>query len=67
MTFSKPTWNTIWLACKCGRKWDDWQPCMVPVSTWIAHVKTYRCPQCGKSGRNILIRLTALDAAENAS
>jgi hypothetical protein len=56
MTREKPSWTPIWLACECGAEWDDWQPCMVPVSTWAAHVESYHCPSCGRSGRNILMR-----------
>jgi hypothetical protein len=59
---SKPTWEPLWCACKgCNHRWDDWQPCMVPVATWIAHVKTLRCPACGKGGRMLLLRTLPLD------
>ena len=57
----KPDWAEIWLSgAHCERRWDDWQPVGVPILTWVAHVKTYRCPSCGKRGRNILLRLTPL-------
>ena len=60
----KPTWELIWLGCKaCGHRWDDWQPSMVPVSTWVAHVGTYHCPICGKGGSDVLIRMQPLDPA----
>ena len=63
MAGPQPTWEPIWLLCKwCGHAWDDWQPNSVPFSTWIAHSKTYRCPQCGKGGRVILIRSQPLNA-----
>jgi hypothetical protein len=62
----KPSWTPIWLACKCGKQWDDWQPRDVPVATWLAHVKTYRCPQCGKSGKNILVRAAPLAKSGDA-
>ena len=52
----KPGWVPIWLACKCGTKWDDWQPNNVPVKTWLAHVKTFRCPVCGNKGRGLFLR-----------
>lgn len=53
----KPTWGPIWLACKaCGHWWDDWQPCGVPIDTWVAHVGTYHCPICGKGSRSVLVR-----------
>jgi hypothetical protein len=58
-----PTWEPIWLACKaCKHAWDDWQPCDVPPATWIAHVKTYHCPECGKGRRYVLIRSMPLSA-----
>jgi hypothetical protein len=60
----KPTWEVIWLHCKaCGHRWDDWQPAMVPIPTWVAHVGTYRCPNCGKGGDDVLIRMLPLDPA----
>ena len=63
MSAARPTWEPIWLRCRsCGNEWDDWQPIYVPVATWIAHVKTYHCPKCGKGRRNILIRLQPLSA-----
>jgi hypothetical protein len=56
----KPTCVPIWLACRaCNYQWDDWQPCDVPVATWLAHCRTWRCPACGKGGRNVLLRGTA--------
>lgn len=58
----KPEWTPIWLQCKaCETKWDDWQPSDVPVATWVAHVKTYHCPNCGHGGKSILIRMSPLD------
>lgn len=58
----KPVWAPIWLWCKkCGKPWDDWQPQNVPIATWAAHVKTYRCPHCGAGGRNVLLRTKATD------
>lgn len=62
-----PAWEPIWLACKaCGHKWDDWQPSRVPADTWVAHVKTYRCPSCRKGRRNVLIRMQPLDEESRA-
>ena len=62
MSTPPPYFVAIWLACKaCGGKWDDWQPQGCPIATWVAHIKTYRCPHCGKRGRNIFIRLKPLD------
>jgi hypothetical protein len=62
MTSMPPAWAPIWLTCKaCGHEWDDWQPCRCPIPTWVAHVKTYRCPICHKRGRNILIRMQPLE------
>ena len=53
-----PTWEPIWLGCKrCGHEWDDWQPQMVPVATWVAHVRTYRCPECGARSGHIVLRV----------
>ena len=61
---TKPAWGPIWLACKaCRHEWDDWQPAMVPIATWVAHVKTYHCPNCGKGARNVLIRRHPLPSA----
>jgi hypothetical protein len=57
----KPNWGPIWLACKCGQKWDDWQPQQVPIDTWVAHIKTFRCPKCGNRGHNILLRRFPLE------
>jgi hypothetical protein len=56
-TTARPEFVSIWLRCKaCGKDWDDWQPIMVPVTVWVAYVKTYRCPHCGAGGRNVLLR-----------
>jgi hypothetical protein len=58
-----PSWAPIWLRCKsCGRDWDDWQPVMVPIKTWIAHCRTYRCPGCGADGKHIVVRQEPLSA-----
>jgi hypothetical protein len=55
-----PSFVPIWLACRCGHAWNDWQPANVPAKTWVAHIRTYRCPKCA-SHRNVLIRTTPLD------
>ena len=61
----RPTWEPIWLRCKpCGHCWDDWQPNNVPAKTWIAHCRTYRCPECGKGPRAILLRSQPLPVDE---
>ena len=53
---TKPTWEPIWLACcSCKHEWDDWQPCHVPIDTWVAHCRTYHCPKCGAGIGNILL------------
>ena len=58
----RPVWAPIWLACRqCGHTWDDWQPRNVPLETWVAHVKTYRCPHCGAAGNAVLPRTTRLE------
>lgn len=51
----KPTWEPIDLRCKvCSHEWQGWQPCHVPVETWIAHIE-------GKSERaEILISRMAV-------
>ena len=60
MSLPKPTWEPIWLLCgECKHRWDDWQPGHVPISTWIAHVRTYRCPSCGSE--KVMIRITPMD------
>lgn len=57
----KPYWAEIGLVCmKCAHEWDDWQPHDCPANTWIAHVKTYRCPKCGANARKIGICLKPL-------
>lgn len=57
----RPTWVPIWCACKaCGHWWDDWQPQMCPIRTWVAHIKTLACPSCGKGGRSVLLRMKPL-------
>lgn len=61
-----PRFIPIWLACRCGHQWDDWQPSMVPVETWCAHVRTYHCPKCGKGRRNVLLRTTPLAEPSDA-
>ena len=56
-----PVFIPLRCACKaCGHRWDDWQPSYVPVATWVAHIKTIRCPQCGKGGRSVLLRSSLL-------
>ena len=58
----RPTFGPIWLACRqCGHTWDDWQPQSVPLKTWTAHVKTYRCPHCGAASSSLLLRTTRLE------
>jgi len=53
----KPEWTPIFLVCfKCRHDWEDWQPCHCPVDTWVAHVKTYRCPECGARAKSIGLR-----------
>lgn len=43
-----PVFEKLPLRCgKCGVDWEDWQPQHCPVDTWVAHVKTFRCPECG--------------------
>lgn len=62
----KPWWAPIWLICKsCRHAWDDWQPQQCPIDTWVTHVKTYRCPNCGKRGLNIYLRMTPLEAPDD--
>jgi hypothetical protein len=57
----RPTSAAIWLHCRlCGYAWVDWQPQMVPIETWAAHVKTYRCPACGAAGLPVLLRTQPL-------
>ena len=57
----RPTWLPIWLQCRpCGHAWDDWQPNACPIETWIAHAGTYRCPQCGASPQQIVLRTTPI-------
>ena len=52
------SWGPIWLLCQdCGHAWDDWQSCRVPFETWIAHVKSYRCPECGADSKHISLRI----------
>ena len=55
-----PTFEPIGLACTCGHEWDGWQPIRVPVSTWIAHLKTHTCPACGAGIEKLLIRTKPL-------
>jgi len=59
MTADKTTWQPLWLRCKCGHEWDDWQHNNVPFATWIAYIKVVRCPQCGKKLR-LFMRTTPL-------
>jgi len=59
----RPYFSEIWLACgQCSHEWDDWQPCRVPVETWIAHAQTFRCPKCG-ADKGIKIRSSPMAAA----
>jgi hypothetical protein len=63
----RPSWHPIWLACKaCKHEWDDWQPANVPLRTWAAHIRTFRCPNCDKGGRQVLWRARPLNAAREA-
>ena len=58
----RPIFVPIWLACKqCSHTWDDWQPNNCPIATWVAHVKTYRCPHCGAASSSLLLRTTRLE------
>lgn len=58
---SSPTWERIWLSCRvCDHAWDDFQPNGVPPDTWIAHVQSYRCPECGS--QDLLLRREPLEA-----
>jgi len=64
----KPTWEPLWCSCKaCGHWWDDWQPCMVPVATWAAHIKTLHCPACGANRRKVMLRTKPLDQRPEAT
>ncbi len=64
MTRPQPSFVTLWLACDCGHWWDDWQPLMVTVDTWIAHLRSLHCPACGKTSadRTMLMRTEPLSA-----
>jgi hypothetical protein len=53
----RPTFVPIWLACRCGHAWDDWQPSHVPIDTWIAHIKTLHCPACGAGYKSRMLLL----------
>lgn len=56
-----PTFVPIWLRCgNCRHEWDDWQPMHCPIATWVAHGKTYRCPECGNGPRKLFMRSTPL-------
>lgn len=58
----RPVWVPIWLACKqCGHAWEDTQPNNCPVETWCAHVRTYRCPNCGAGTRKVVLRIKPLE------
>jgi len=58
----RPTFVPIWLACRhCRHAWDDWQPQDVPVETWVAHVKTYRCPRCGADAGHVVLRAKPIE------
>ena len=66
----KPYWHPIWLRCgRCHHDWDDWQPAMCPIPTWVAHVKTFSCPKCSASDDprlyqarpKILLRMTPIE------
>ena len=61
-----PSWTPIWLHCEsCGRNWDDWQPVMVPIGTWTAHCRAYRCPGCRAGSKHIFLRKEPLVAPVN--
>jgi hypothetical protein len=63
---SGPSWVAIWLFCKkCAHAWDDWQPSGVPMATYVAHLKSYRCPACG-TRRGIFLRRWPLKKDEEA-
>ena len=58
----KPTWEPIWLACSaCRHRWDDWQPCHVPIDSYVAYVRTFRCPGCGGGADVVTLRSTPLE------
>lgn len=61
----RPTWEPLAQRCgACGHEWDDWQPNNVPADTWIAHLRTFRCPKgCAGEGR-LFIRFHPLPAGE---
>jgi hypothetical protein len=64
----RPTFVPLWCACKlCGHWWDDWQPCNVPVATWVAHVRALRCTGCGEGRRSVLLRSQPLSERPVAS
>ena len=58
MTDPPPRFVPLWLACKkCKAEWDDWQPGFVRVEVWLAHVRSLRCPKCGRGLRSRSLRL----------
>ena len=62
MSLSPPGWTPIWLRCRvCKHCWDDWQPVRVPLLTWVAHVRAYRCPKCSANSGDIFLRDKPLD------
>jgi hypothetical protein len=61
----KPSWEPLWLRCgPCKHEWDSLQPCHCPIPTWVAHVRSLRCPLCG--AKKLLIRMTPLAEASVA-
>jgi hypothetical protein len=57
-----PTWVPLWLRCgPCGHKWDGWQPCYSPIPTWVAHIRSLRCPVC--RAKKLFIRTTPIAEA----
>jgi hypothetical protein len=53
----RPEFQPIWLRCAaCKHEWDDWQPCHVPIDTWIAHVSTFHCPRCPADRATVMLR-----------
>lgn len=53
----KPGWSQIWYECMyCEHAWNDWQPTDVPITTWLKHVHSHACPECGLGIEDIKIR-----------
>lgn len=46
----------------CGYKYEEELLCQIPLTVWLAHIKSLRCPQCDAGWRRLSFDIGAEQA-----